>query len=227
MAEGPVVAVMQPYFIPYAGYYRLFQAADIFIYFDDVQFPRRGYVHRNQLENRSGELEWLTMPLRKARREVKINQLELVHEPAKVLADRVGRFPALDSPNMKPVREVILGASGNFVDMLYELDKVILSRLEIDCRLYRSSDLGVDPRVKGEERIIELVRSVNGKIYVNSPGGVDLYNPVRFAANHINLVFLQSYQGRGVSVVQELVSGTDYEVRKNIIDQSGISNPPK
>jgi hypothetical protein len=36
------VAVMQPYFMPYAGYFRLFAAADVFVLFDCVQFPRRG-----------------------------------------------------------------------------------------------------------------------------------------------------------------------------------------
>jgi hypothetical protein len=42
------VAVMQPYFMPYAGYFRLFCAADVFVMFDCVQFRRRGWVHRNR-----------------------------------------------------------------------------------------------------------------------------------------------------------------------------------
>jgi hypothetical protein len=40
---------MQPYFVPYAGYFRLFAASDLFVIYDCVQFPRRGWVHRNRL----------------------------------------------------------------------------------------------------------------------------------------------------------------------------------
>ena len=43
------MAIMQPYFIPYAGYFRLFAASDLFVIYDCVQFPRRGWVHRNKL----------------------------------------------------------------------------------------------------------------------------------------------------------------------------------
>jgi WbqC-like protein family len=56
--EGAVtqltVAIMQPYFLPYAGYSRLFAATDLFVVYDCVQFPRRGWVHRNRLVNTAG-----------------------------------------------------------------------------------------------------------------------------------------------------------------------------
>lgn len=43
------VAIMQPCFIPYVGYFRLFAASDLFVICDCVQFPRRDGVHRNRL----------------------------------------------------------------------------------------------------------------------------------------------------------------------------------
>ena len=60
------IAIMQPYFIPYAGYFRLFQSVDLFVVYDCIQFARRGYVHRNQLPNFTDELSWITLPLAKA-----------------------------------------------------------------------------------------------------------------------------------------------------------------
>ena len=56
------IAVMQPYFVPYAGYFRLFAATDLFVIYDCVQFPRRGWVHRNQLPGANGQPNWLTLP---------------------------------------------------------------------------------------------------------------------------------------------------------------------
>jgi hypothetical protein len=58
-------AIMQPYFLPYAGYFRLFAATDLFVVYECVQFPRRGWVHRNQLVNTAGAERWLTLPLEK------------------------------------------------------------------------------------------------------------------------------------------------------------------
>ena len=57
------VAIMQPYFYPYAGYFRLFARADLFVVYDCVQFPRRGWVHRNRLTGADGQLQWLTLLL--------------------------------------------------------------------------------------------------------------------------------------------------------------------
>ena len=48
------IAVMQPCFVPYAGYVRLFAASDLLVVFDCVPFPRRGWVHRNRLPNARG-----------------------------------------------------------------------------------------------------------------------------------------------------------------------------
>ena len=46
---------MQPYFVPYAGYFRLFAASDLFVIYDCVQFPRRGWVHRNKMFAADGQ----------------------------------------------------------------------------------------------------------------------------------------------------------------------------
>ena len=52
---GKRIAVMQPYFFPYLGYFRLFSQADEFVIYDCVQMPRRGRVHRTAaLATRTG-----------------------------------------------------------------------------------------------------------------------------------------------------------------------------
>jgi hypothetical protein len=60
---------MQPYFLPYAGYFRLFALSDLFVVYDCVQFPRRGWLHRNRLQNINKKPRWLTLPLLKADRD--------------------------------------------------------------------------------------------------------------------------------------------------------------
>src|SRR5882762_7582136 len=92
------VAVMQPYFIPYAGYFRLFAAADLFVVYDCVQFPRRGWVHRNRLPDADGELRWLTLPLATAPREVTIRDLTFRAGASEALSAQFTRFPMLAQP---------------------------------------------------------------------------------------------------------------------------------
>ena len=85
------VAVMQPYFFPYAGYFRLFAAVDEFVIFDCVQFPRRGRVHRCEVPRSGAGREWLTLPLARQPRDVLIRSLSLLRARARRL---IGVSPA-------------------------------------------------------------------------------------------------------------------------------------
>ena len=93
MASQLTVAIMQPYFIPYAGYFRLFAASDLFVIYDCVQFPRRGWVHRNRLVDASGTERWLTLPIAKAPREALIRELRFRTDARDVLAERMRPLP--------------------------------------------------------------------------------------------------------------------------------------
>src|SRR5712664_3774556 len=115
------VAVMQPYFVPYAGYYRLFTAADIFVAFDCVQFPRRGWVHRNQFPVAPGVTDWLTLPIQKCDRSTRIADLVFVPDAAAQLDLRVQHFPILrnawntSSPLIDSIK---ISGSGTVADYL-------------------------------------------------------------------------------------------------------------
>ncbi len=91
------VAIMQPYFIPYAGYFRLFAASDLFVIYDCVQFPRRGWVHRNKMPGADGRECWLTLPLAKMPRDVRIRDLSFSADAAAILRERMRRIPLLAS----------------------------------------------------------------------------------------------------------------------------------
>jgi len=76
---------MQPYFFPYAGYFRLFAMTDIFLFLDDVQFPRTGWVHRNKFHTINSGIEWITLPLEKGdRNSTKITDLKY-REPEEII----------------------------------------------------------------------------------------------------------------------------------------------
>jgi hypothetical protein len=84
---------MQPYFFPYAGYYRLFAVVDEFVIFDCVQFPRRGRVHRRRSPARGGGAEWLTLLLARQPRDVLIRDIAFSPDARQRFDERLARPP--------------------------------------------------------------------------------------------------------------------------------------
>src|SRR5687768_6232595 len=70
------LAIMQPYFLPYLGYYQLVNAVDTFVFFDDVNFIKKGWIHRNQVLV-NGEAHKFTIPLKDASQNKKIYEVHL------------------------------------------------------------------------------------------------------------------------------------------------------
>ena len=67
---------MQPYFLPYIGYWQLINAVDKFVILDDVQYITKGWVNRNKIIV-NGKENWITIPLKNANRNRMINEIEI------------------------------------------------------------------------------------------------------------------------------------------------------
>lgn len=203
------VAVMQPYFVPYAGYFRLFAAADIVVSFDCVQFPRRGWVHRNRFLTASGETAWLTLPLRKVARDTLIRDLAFQEDAAKRLDAAIGRFPMLlqarkeRNPILQRVLE--LGSDG-VAAYLSQLVDDISRRLGFERKTLRSSTLCISPDLKAQDRVIAIVKKMEAGRYINPPGGRALYDRNTFAQHGIDLKFLTPYTGSNESILSRMLT---------------------
>ena len=202
------VAIMQPYFIPYAGYFRLFAASDLFVIYDCVQFPRRGWVHRNKMLGADGQECWLTLPLSKMPRDVRIRDLSFSADASAILEEQMRRVPLL-ATRMQADPEIVASLKhvvGAPVDYLERLLREIVSWLGLRWHTIRSSSLDVPDSLRGQERIIEIARRVGATRYMNAPGGRALYEPERFAAAGIELRFLDPYPGPSSSILHRLLT---------------------
>jgi hypothetical protein len=198
---------MQPYFVPYAGYFRLFQAADVFVIYDCVQFPRRGWVHRNQLPGHDQALRWLTLPLDKVERDAPIHALRFPRDAEHRLVTQFPRFPALSKLGEHcPALSTALTALGvTPVDYLERLLHVICADLHLPCRTIRSSQLSIAETLRGQDRIIAIAKHLGAHTYVNSPGGRSLYAHKNFEESNLQLRFLTPYSGSTVSILQRIL----------------------
>lgn len=202
------VAVIQPYFVPYAGYFRLFTAADTVVMFDCVQFPRRGWVHRNRFATSTGEQAWLTLPLQKAERDVPIVDLRFAPDASKRLEAQMHRFPALEralNSNDSLMERVLRAGESDVATYLTDLIRDVVGILGIDRPVLRSSQMELPSGLRGQARVIAAVKAAGGNRYVNPSGGRDLYDHASFSESGLELSFLSVYGGSYASILSRLL----------------------
>lgn len=219
------IAIMQPYFIPYAGYFRLFAATDLFVIYDCVQFPRRGWVHRNQLVDINSTLRWMTLPLEKVPQQTAIKELKFREEPAEEIRNQLMSFkvfkdPSFHQENLRNIKESLLTPALYLVDYLEQSLKQICNYLDLPCNTVRSSSLNLSSDFHGQERIIEICKVLGARTYVNAPGGRSLYDHEDFKKHNLELKFLSDYEGEKVSVLQSLVEQKKEQIEYAIKSQS-------
>lgn len=222
-AAGCRVAVMQPYFFPYGGYYRLLACADRFVILDCVQFPRRGRVHRCEVAAPAGGLEWLTLPLARQPRDVLIRDLAFAEGAAEEMTRRLARHRWVATAGgaaAEAVRGALGVRAGPIVDYLEAQLRLVAGLLGLPATIMRSSGFGLPPGLTGQERIIALVRAAGGTAYVNAPGGRGLYDAAAFSRAGLALGFLPPWTGGGGSILPDLLAGRMADLRTEIIMQS-------
>jgi hypothetical protein len=214
------IAIMQPYFVPYLGYFRLFAASDLFVIYDCVQFPRRGWVHRNRLVDRSGVERWLTLPLEPAPQTILIRDLRFPRDVSERFATRLRPFSlfASDVAAIKPILDTLVNLDGDPVDYIERLLHRAVTYLRLPWNTIRSSALGVPDSYRGEDRILEIAKRLGADCYVNAPGGRALYDPARFHEQGVELKFLPAYGGSTASILQRVLQENSSDLARECAD---------
>lgn len=189
------IAIMQPYIFPYIGYFQLFEACDIFVSYDDVQYIKGGWINRNRILYQ-GSPKYITFPVNRAPLNTTIDHYffreNIGKEKKKILSTLQQVYSkAPFSQYVYPRLVDIVKVNENNVAIFAENSlKKILDYLSISVEIRCSSHLCFDKSLKGQDRVIAIVKELGGDRYVNAIGGQDLYSPAEFAANNIDLRFL-------------------------------------
>jgi len=187
-----------PYIFPYIGYYQLMRAVDVFVTYDDVQYMKGGWINRNRLLVQ-GKPKYITFSVSKGLLNSLINEHVLAahvlqREKRKILSllqQNYSKAPFFNEAY--PIIENIINVDEKNVARFAEYTQVeILKYLDINIDYRRSSELDFDKSLKGQDRVIKIVKILNGKRYINPIGGLDLYSPEKFNKNGIELRFLKS-----------------------------------
>ena len=189
------LAVMQPYLFPYIGYWQLIDAVDIFVIYDDVNFIKQGYINRNNiLQKQKSHL--FTLELIGASPNKKINDIKIGGNSNKLLRTIKQNYSkAPFYKDVSPVLEDILNNEEKELSKFLGFSLVKIAKyLNIDTKFLYSSDIKNDKTFKAQDRLIEMSRILNATGYINSIGGIELYDKEVFSQNDINLSFLKSHE---------------------------------
>ncbi|GAA6203350.1 WbqC family protein [Thalassotalea sp. SU-HH00458] len=191
------VAIMQPYFVPYIGYFQLINAVDKFVIYDDIEYTKKGWINRNRIL-RNGEPVFISLPLKKDSDYLNVCQRTLSHnwdkDKRKLLNQIKGNYSKAKSFDIVyPLIENIINfENDNLFEFLHHSLKVICNYLNINTEFVISSSLKIDPKLKSQDKVIEICNKLHASQYINPVGGLALYTQEEFSLHHIKLSFLQS-----------------------------------
>lgn len=187
------IGIMQPYFMPYIGYWQLMNLVDTYVVYDDVNFIKKGWINRNYILL-NGEKHLFTIKLSGASQNKKINEIELLDDFSKLR--KTLQMAYCKAPYFVMAMEA--------VDRIFRCDErslshfilnsfyVIAEYLNITTEFILSSDIEKNNELKGNEKIKQMCSILGADEYYNAIGGMELYDKEDFKKNGVNLRFLKT-----------------------------------
>ncbi len=187
------VAIMQPYFFPYLGYFQLIGAVDQFIVYDNLKYTKKGWINRNRLLV-NGKAATFTLPLKRAPHSLLIKERLLATEYSrkKLLNKIYGNYsqaPFFDH-TFEVAKKIINYADGNLFFYVLNSIKELCTYLEISTNIQVASDMPIDHTLKGKDKVIAICETLSSNFYINPISGKIIYDRETFIKKGIDLKFL-------------------------------------
>lgn len=236
------LGIMQPYFLPYLGYFSLIQATDHFVVFDPVQYIRHGWINRNRiLKPGLAEPQYIQLPLAKHSRQTLIRDIKLSQGQdwrSRIFAQiqhYKKKAPYFDQA--KPILDTCLDLkTDSVVELNVHCLKTICNVLGMDFNytMYNEIEPTIEPASHPGEWALHTCTALGASTYLNPIAGREIFLPKQFADRRIDLQFLThplapySQRNRefvpGLSILDVLMFNSLDETRRQINDYA-ISDP--
>lgn len=191
------VALMQPYFFPYIGYFQLIHAVDEFVIFDNAQYIRRGWMNRNRILNAQKEAVYINVPVQKAHRETKIKDIVINNNInwKENIFDQLNYYQK--APYYPEIIDFLHECLNNKESNLSQFNTMLLKKV---CKLLGiktnitilSTDL---PTVReanvADEWGVKVSKALNATVYINAIGGIEFYDQQKYMANGLDIQFIK------------------------------------
>ena len=191
------IAIMQPYLFPYIGYWQLINAVDIFVIYDNIQFSKNGWVHRNNILLNSKKTLF-SIPLKKDSDSLNVRDRFVSNEAQKQINKIIAQIE--HSYRKAPyfndafplIKNILLYNEKNLFKYIYNSIIQICEYLDIKTQIVISSSINIDHSLRSQEKVIAINKALDSNHYINPTGGAELYDEDTFRKEHIKLNFLES-----------------------------------
>lgn len=192
------IAIMQPYFFPYLGYFQLIKHTDLFVLFDDVQYIRHGWVNRNRILKPEKDWQYIIAPLQAHQQSTLIKDIKIQDsDDWKIKILRQIEHYKKRSPFYKVTSQIIEECfNENYNNSLTKFNalaiKKICKHIELPLNLKISSEEYYDYSnvCDAGEWALRICEQIGATTYINANGGKDLFDPQKYKQSNIELCFL-------------------------------------
>lgn len=187
------LGIMQPYFLPYIGYWQLINAVDKYVIYDDVNFINKSWINRNNILL-NGNKHQINLLLTEASQNKLINQVAIQDNQTKLI--RTIEMNYKKAPMFQQVFPLFLHimehSDKNLAKFIGNSIVEIARYLSIETEFIYSSTIDKDNTLRAQDKILNICKLLNANKYVNAIGGADLYSKDDFNKVGIELSFLET-----------------------------------
>lgn len=187
------IAIKQPYFMPYIGFWQEVNIVDTYVFFDDVNYIKRGWINRNNILI-GGNKYLFTLALSNASQNKCINEIDICDDFVKLKKTIVMAYknaPYFDE-TMQLLERILCYSDHNLARFIGNSIQEVSCWLDMSTKFLYSSDLRNDKSLKKQDKIIDICKYLNATNYYDSTGALELYDKQIFANNEICLQFVKS-----------------------------------
>ena len=189
------LGIMQPYFMPYIGYFQLIAAVDQFIVYDNIKYTKKGWINRNRMLL-NGKEAMFSLPLKKGSDSLDVVERELAadYDRAKLLNQFKGAYSHAPQFELTyPVLEqIVLHEDNNLFRYINNSIVRLCMHLGIKTEIRISSEIDIDHELKSRDKVMAFCKAAGADTYINTIGGVELYDKEDFRIQGIDLQFINS-----------------------------------
>jgi len=213
------VAIHQPNFIPWLGYFHKMSMVDVFVLLDDVQVPvGKSFATRALIKTNTGEL-WITVPTLNRSDKEDFRSTQILQSNWRTKTIKTIRLAYQKAPYFNnyfdAFEKIYLTPYEYLYDLNYALLVFVRDALGLKTKFVSSKELTTDTTLIGEEKILSLLEATHATLYVSGKGaGSRRYiDEQHFKERNIELVWQEfqqpSYQQLHGPTIENL-SAVDY-----------------
>ena len=189
---------MQPYFFPYVGYFSLLASVELFVFLDDVNFIKKGWINRNNILL-NGQSQRITIPCKQISQNKHIRDIEVDFDlkargkMVKTLEQAYSKSPFFQDFFPLVSDFIHSDTTSNIAELAANSVILVCDYLDLKVDFKFSSESHAHTQnLKGADRLIAIAKEEDASQYHNPPGGRDLYSKEIFENEGIPIHFIQN-----------------------------------